>query len=672
MELQQERALSRARDRRRRSGGQRHSAARHADAARSRRSTRTRRSTSGWRGRRKATRSSRSRATTIAAGASGSTPSSGSPASSQSGDPKKVSVRPGEGHVVPEGHEHQRQPRAAVHRDAGRVHLRHRESDEGRAPGRTQRRRRRERRRGDGRCAAARRGATPADDTSTDRPNLVIWHYKDPRLQSQQQVQETAGSQFQLRDDVPAGRQEAGAAGRRGVTDGERSPGRGRWAIGTNNDPYELQGNLDGIRLQDIYAIDTKTGKKTVIKKGLRWGNAASPDTTKYLYYDSKNFYVFDTATGIARNITAGVPTSFVDIEDDHNVVDPPTNVVGWTSDSANVLISDRWDIWKVPVAAEAAGGEPDGERQEGSDSLSGARAHRSRTSAASISRSRSISRRSPSGPSAAATACSSPASRASTCCSGRTRRFAGSRRRRRATCGCTRRETPTEATGVYITDATLKSGRKVVDTSAEAGAVPVDVRRAAHRVSRRPQEGGREGRRAAAGLALSAGELREGQAVSARRLHLRAPDAEPLHVRPADGERLQPSGLHEQRLRGADAGHHVLRERSGHVGGVGARAGGAGGDRDGRRRSEARRAARPLVGRLSDGVHDHADEHLRRRDRRRAAHRHDQHVFGDLQEHAAARTARSSKRARADSRPDRGTTGTRTRATRRCTTRRT
>lgn len=63
--------------------------------------------------------------------------------------------------------------------------------------------------------------------------------------------------------------------------------------------------------------------------------------------------------------------------------------------------------------------------------------------------------------------------------------------------------------------------------------------------------------RRAPARLAVSAGKLPEGQAVSARRVHLRAPDAESLHVRTADGERLQPSGLHEQRLRGADAKHH-------------------------------------------------------------------------------------------------------------------
>ncbi len=51
-------------------------------------------------------------------------------------------------------------------------------------------------------------------EDTTERPNLVIWHYKDPRLQSQQQVQEVGRPRVQLRDAVPLGRQEDGPPGR--------------------------------------------------------------------------------------------------------------------------------------------------------------------------------------------------------------------------------------------------------------------------------------------------------------------------------------------------------------------------------------------------------------------------------------------------------------------------
>jgi len=197
---------------------------------------------------------------------------------------------------------------------------------------------------------AAAGGDTPA----TDRPNLVIWHYKDPRLQSMQQVQETRDRQFNF---VTMWRPDENKLVR--IADDEvpdiAISGRGRWAIGTSDDAYELESNLNGKSFRDVYAIDTKTGQKKTIKKQLRWGNSASPDSTKYLYYENQHFHVYDIETGTTRNITQGMPTSFIDVEDDHPVEDPPTTVVGWTADSAAVLISDRWDIWKVAVAPGVA-----------------------------------------------------------------------------------------------------------------------------------------------------------------------------------------------------------------------------------------------------------------------------------------------------------------------------
>ncbi len=186
-----------------------------------------------------------------------------------------------------------------------------------------------------------------------DRPNLVIWHYKDPRLQSQQEVQEPADRRFNY---VSLYRVDQGRFIR--LADDEVSDiavsGTGRWAIGSSDDAYELMGNLDGRRFRDVYAVDTQTGQRKTIRKQLRWGYSASPDSSKYVFYDNRHFHVFDNESGAERNITAGAPTTFVNVEDDHNVVDPPTRLIGWTADSQSVLLSDDWDIWQVPVAAGA------------------------------------------------------------------------------------------------------------------------------------------------------------------------------------------------------------------------------------------------------------------------------------------------------------------------------
>ena len=74
-----------------------------------------------------------------------------------------------------------------------------------------------------------------------------------------------------------------------------------------------------------------------------------------FLIYEDGHYYVHPMAGGEPRNITQNVPASFINTEDDHNVVKPPTGVIGWSSDSKAVLLHDNWDVWLVPVSAGQA-----------------------------------------------------------------------------------------------------------------------------------------------------------------------------------------------------------------------------------------------------------------------------------------------------------------------------
>jgi dipeptidyl aminopeptidase/acylaminoacyl peptidase len=311
------------------------------------------------------------------------------------------------------------------------------------------------------------RGAGSGDANAAERPNLVIWHYKDPRLQSQQRVQENADRArnfttiyhlddkklIQLADEeVPQIAMNV----------------RTRWVIGTSNSAYELQGNLDGQRFQDVYAVDTRTGQKKVVKKRLRWGNAASPDGSKYLYYENQHFHVYDVESGTSRSITTGLPVSFVNVEDDHNVVDPPTPALGWTSDNASVLISDRWDVWKVPVAA----GQPvvnltvNGRK----DKIR----YQNRLRIDPDERGIDLSKRQYFSVLAETTKRSGygilePGTTGLKMLLWEDAAITGLQKAEKADVWLYRRETPTEAPAVYVTDASLAAGRKIADTSAEA-----------------------------------------------------------------------------------------------------------------------------------------------------------------------------------------------------------
>jgi len=324
---------------------------------------------------------------------------------------------------------------------------------------------------GDAPEGAGGRGAGPAQttDDTAERPNLVIWHYKDPRLQSMQEVQETRDRQFNF---LTMWRPDENRMIR--IADDEVADisftGRGRWAVGTSDDAYERFANLTGQSFRDVYAIDTRTGQKTAIKKQLRWGNAASPDGAKYLYYENQHFHVYDMEAGTTRNITQGIPTVFVNREDDHNVVDPPTAVVGWAADNAHVLISDRWDIWKVPVVAGSqavnltVNGKKDQIRYQGRIRTDPEERGIDLTKRQYFSAMSEWTKR-------AGYGVLEPGTTGLKMLLWEDGAISALQKAEKADVWLYRRETPTEAPAVFVTDASLAAGRKFVDTSAESSA---------------------------------------------------------------------------------------------------------------------------------------------------------------------------------------------------------
>lgn len=191
------------------------------------------------------------------------------------------------------------------------------------------------------------------DEPDEDTPDLVIWHWRDKRLQAQQQVEAGADSTYSyLAMYRPAGKKFVRLAddGLREVIPAEKD----MFAVGLDESPYELDAGLTGRSYQDVYVIDLRTGERSRVLEKCRWYFGSSPDGRRFLYYRDGHFYAYDMAGKTSLNLTVGMPVSFIDTEDDHNVTDPPRRPLGWTSDGRQVLLSDGWDIWLVP--ADGAG----------------------------------------------------------------------------------------------------------------------------------------------------------------------------------------------------------------------------------------------------------------------------------------------------------------------------
>jgi dipeptidyl aminopeptidase/acylaminoacyl peptidase len=191
--------------------------------------------------------------------------------------------------------------------------------------------------------------AAPGGEADEDMPDLVLWHHLDKRLQSQQQVEANRDQNFSyLAEYRPAEKAFIRLAddGLRQVAAGPK----GLFAVGQDVREYELEGNLDGRRYQDVYVIDLKTGARTLALKKARWTYDVSTDGTRLLYYDDGAFFALELATGKTTNLTRNTPANFINEDDDHNVKNPPDFPVGWSTDGKTVYLSDGWDIWGVPV----------------------------------------------------------------------------------------------------------------------------------------------------------------------------------------------------------------------------------------------------------------------------------------------------------------------------------
>jgi dipeptidyl aminopeptidase/acylaminoacyl peptidase len=194
----------------------------------------------------------------------------------------------------------------------------------------------------------------PAAEAEPDKPELVIWHYKDPRLQSMQQVQEGMDRNFSYTAIYRPGDHKFMRLAEESVRQVSLGVEQ-KMGMGTDVREYELESNLSGKSYRDVYTVDPTTGARKLALAKARYVMGSSPDGSTILHYDDGVFFAYDVATGKSTDLTSKIPTKFWNEEDDHNVVKPPHFPVGWSKDSSIALLSDGWDIWSVPVR----GGQP-------------------------------------------------------------------------------------------------------------------------------------------------------------------------------------------------------------------------------------------------------------------------------------------------------------------------
>ena len=211
----------------------------------------------------------------------------------------------------------------------------------------------------------------PADGTkgTHELANVDIWHWRDPRIQSEQFMRAETDRNFTYRAafDVSGGRfiQLTDAT----MSEIDLAPDS-RWGVGRNERAYLADWSEPRA---DLYRVDTSTGKRTpivtaqilapppVAREAFSHVAGISPDGRTFLYWRDGHYHAYDLDVGTTRNLTQSAPVSFVDMEFDWHTVRPAYGVAGWSKAGDAVILRHRYDLWLQPlhgiVATNLTGG---------------------------------------------------------------------------------------------------------------------------------------------------------------------------------------------------------------------------------------------------------------------------------------------------------------------------
>ena len=182
-----------------------------------------------------------------------------------------------------------------------------------------------------------------------------VWNYKDDYLQTQQlknletDLKKSYGAVYHLNNDKMV---------QLGAEDAEDisivNEGNAGWVLAESNKGNRVESQWTGRTKSTAYVINSYTGERKSIFTNLYLNAEVSPGGKFVYWYNPglKNYFTYEVATGITKNISEKIKVSLYD--EDNDVPDLPRSygVMGWHQGDSAIYIYDKFDVWRVAPTA--------------------------------------------------------------------------------------------------------------------------------------------------------------------------------------------------------------------------------------------------------------------------------------------------------------------------------
>lgn len=191
-----------------------------------------------------------------------------------------------------------------------------------------------------------------------ERVKVEVWHWNDAQLHTQQKVR-------QKREEKRSYKVVWHPSSHQFVNLGSfeipeirlGNEGNATKVLGYNSAPYEKVTSWEGGPAgKDLYIIDTKTGNKELMGKGIKGSPRLSPKAKfayAYLPADSA-WFAYDLTTKKTVQLTNNDQHPFYDELNDRPMHPFHYSMAGWSENDQFILINDRYDIWKIDPTGKA------------------------------------------------------------------------------------------------------------------------------------------------------------------------------------------------------------------------------------------------------------------------------------------------------------------------------